>query len=260
MNLQTIFDASSDRLIDQAISSAVTSITHAWGEGREAQIVLTGGRTGRKIAQVLDLGLDRAIRNLEKIGNQSAKSSKKIHIWFSDERFVELDSPDRTDTTIINEFKQTLSHLVFHRVLTPSQVDNQSNDSATLTSALTKLNLATTDYSQQLSTTLSGNRFDCVILSMGEDGHVASCFPGQDDILNSKNSAEAVSNSPKPPSDRVTITLHQLAQTLAIYIFVLGSEKATPLKAVQDRADSAVVEQLRQNSPVGQIYLLTDQK
>jgi len=256
VNLQTIFDASSDRLIDQAISSAVTSITHAWGEGREAQIVLTGGRTGCKIAQALDLGLDRAIRNLGKIGNQSVESSKKIHIWFSDERFVELESPDRTDATIINEFKLMASYLVFHRVLTPSQIDNQANGLTTLA----KLDLATTDYSQQLSTTLSGNRFDCVILSMGEDGHVASCFPGQDEILNSKNSAAAVSNSPKPPSDRVTITLHQLAQTLAIYIFVLGSEKATPLKAVQDRADSAVVEQLRQNSPVGQIYLLTDQK
>ena len=243
MNLQTIFDASSDRLIDQAISSAVTSITHAWGEGREAQIVLTGGRTGRKIAQALDLGLDREIRN------QNLGSTSKIHIWFSDERFVEADDNDRTDSTIISEFKLILGHLVFHRVLTPSQI-NSSN----------KLEDAAAQYSQQISQTLLGNRFDCVILSMGEDGHVASCFPGQDEILNSKTGAAAVSDSPKPPRERVSLTLHQLAQTLAIYIFVLGSEKITPLKAVQDRANSAVVEQLRQNSPVGQIYLLTDQK
>ena len=243
MNLQTIFDASSDRLIDQAISSAVTSITHAWGEGREAQIVLTGGRTGRKIAQALDLGLDREIRN------QNLGSTSKIHIWFSDERFVEADDKDRTDSTIISEFKLILGHLVFHRVLTPSQI-NSSN----------KLEDAAAQYSQQISQTLLGNRFDCVILSMGEDGHVASCFPGQDEILNSKTGAAAVSDSPKPPRERVSLTLHQLAQTLAIYIFVLGSEKITPLKAVQDRANSAVVERLRQNSPVGQIYLLTDQK
>ena len=251
MNLQTIFDASSDRLIDQAISSAVTSITHAWGEGREAQIVLTGGRTGSKIAQALDLGLDREIRN------QNLGSTSKIHIWFSDERFVEADDNDRTDTTIISEFKLILGHLVFHRVLTPSQI----NSSIKLSNKVSnKLEDAAAQYSQQISQTLLGNRFDCVILSMGEDGHVASCFPGQDEILNSKTGAAAVSDSPKPPRERVSLTLHQLAQTLAIYIFVLGSEKITPLKAVQDRANSAVVEQLRQNSPVGQIYLLTDQK
>ena len=67
-------------------------------------------------------------------------------------------------------------------------------------------------------------------------------------------------DSPKAPKERVSLSLKQLAKTLQVYIFVIGEGKSDALGAVQARADSAVVEQLRQNSPVGQIYLLADRK
>ena len=46
---------------------------------------------------------------------------------------------------------------------------------------------------------------DLAILSVGEDGHIASLFP-YNDALKSKKPVVYVSNSPKPPSHRLTVT------------------------------------------------------
>lgn len=74
------------------------------------------------------------------------------------------------------------------------------------------------------SNTLSGVRtFDLVILGLGEDGHTASLFPGQD----VDNSADAVPvfNSPKPPSHRVTISQNRLNDTHEVMFLVTGAGK-----------------------------------
>ncbi len=50
-------------------------------------------------------------------------------------------------------------------------------------------------------------RSDLVLLSSGDDGHVASLFPGQDTLLNEEWRYLVTSASPKPPSNRVSLSL-----------------------------------------------------
>ncbi len=72
--------------------------------------------------------------------------------------------------------------------------------------------------------TLKGVRsFDLVILGLGEDGHTASLFPGQE----VDNSADAVPvfNAPKPPADRITISEKRLNNTHEVMFLVTGAGK-----------------------------------
>jgi 6-phosphogluconolactonase len=100
--------------------------------------------------------------------------------------------------------------------------------------------------------------FDIVILSMGEDGHIASCFPGDTKVLHSTESAASISNSPKPPAERTTITLHRLGQSEITFIFALGEGKREALVATLAGSSVMPIELLRQNSPSGEILILAD--
>jgi 6-phosphogluconolactonase len=47
---------------------------------------------------------------------------------------------------------------------------------------------------------------DLIFLGMGEDGYVASLFPGKPEAMRvDKSVYRAISNSPKPPPNRITL-------------------------------------------------------
>lgn len=69
---------------------------------------------------------------------------------------------------------------------------------------------------------------DFAILGMGGDGHIASLFPGRDW---SDGPSHAVRDSPKPPSDRVTLSLPTLASGVAL-VFALGAKKRPVIERV----------------------------
>ena len=65
---------------------------------------------------------------------------------------------------------------------------------------------------------------DIALLGMGEDGHTASLFPGNP-ALDSSDHAVAVFQSPKPPPERVSLTLHFLQQSLNKAVLTKGRGK-----------------------------------
>ncbi len=94
---------------------------------------------------------------------------------------------------------------------------------------------------------------DYVFLGMGEDGHVASLFPGEaPEQITSKAVYRAVVG-PKPPPDRVTLGYAALWAAKNLWVLVSGSGKsgalkqslspggATPLARVLSRRDQALI-------------------
>jgi 6-phosphogluconolactonase len=67
--------------------------------------------------------------------------------------------------------------------------------------------------------------FDCVLLGMGEDAHTASLFPGQAWEGAAHAPAIAVRNSPKPPSERVSLSASRLSDARQVMFFVTGAGK-----------------------------------
>jgi len=75
-----------------------------------------------------------------------------------------------------------------------------------------------------------GERFDVVLLGMGDDGHVASIFPGtREERADGEGEVVIATTSPLPPFERVSLTLPVLARGRALLMLVTGESKAARL-------------------------------
>ena len=66
---------------------------------------------------------------------------------------------------------------------------------------------------------------DVVVLGVGEDGHTASLFPGHPEVQ-ATGWAIGVRNSPKPPPERVSLTLPALQGARKVLVLATGPGKA----------------------------------
>lgn len=80
--------------------------------------------------------------------------------------------------------------------------------------------------------------FDLVLLGLGEDGHTASLFPGQQAGLD-ENHADvlAVYAAPKPPPERVSLSAARLSRTWRALFVVGGKAKRDAVQAWRAQAD-----------------------
>jgi len=69
-----------------------------------------------------------------------------------------------------------------------------------------------------------GGALDVALLGMGEDGHVASLFPGHA-ALSARGLVAMVKDSPKPPPWRITLTLSALRTATTTVLLVVGETK-----------------------------------
>lgn len=81
------------------------------------------------------------------------------------------------------------------------------------------------DYARQLGQT----PLHLVVLGMGPDGHTASLFPDHP-VLDAPGSVAFVTNAPKPPPQRITLTLPRINGAARIVLAVTGPEKRAALE------------------------------
>ena len=79
---------------------------------------------------------------------------------------------------------------------------------------------------------------DIALVGVGEDGHVASLFPGHP-ALDVEDSVLAVHDSPKPPAARISLTLRTLKQAETLIVLARGKGKAAVLARAM-RGDQAL--------------------
>jgi 6-phosphogluconolactonase len=80
--------------------------------------------------------------------------------------------------------------------------------------------------------------FDTVFLGMGEDGHTASLFPGKPTLNDLESDVIDVTDSPKPPAERVTLGLKPIRAARELVLVALGAGKADMLRRVFDGDES----------------------
>lgn len=67
---------------------------------------------------------------------------------------------------------------------------------------------------------------DLVLLGVGPDGHVASLFPNRKEISATEGWVLPVTESPKPPAERITLTMPVLNAAKLVAVVALGEGKA----------------------------------
>jgi len=192
-----VFDTAS-QLQDAATVAILKSAEAAIAARDRYTIVLAGGTTPKEIYQRL----------------RSADTDwSKWHVFYGDERCLPVDHADRNSRMADESWLQ-------HVAIPAGQIHAMPAE------------LGPDAAAQQYSQTLAEvGTFDCVLLGMGEDAHTASLFPGQtwEDAHNAP--AIAVRNSPKPPSDRVSLSASRLSGARQVMFFVTGAGKRDAMGA-----------------------------
>jgi 6-phosphogluconolactonase len=80
---------------------------------------------------------------------------------------------------------------------------------------------------------------DFVFLGMGEDGHIASIFPGDPIDESPTESYRPVFSAPKPPPQRVTLAMHAMVAARDVWVLASGDGKEKALgKSLSSAAET----------------------
>lgn len=90
-------------------------------------------------------------------------------------------------------------------------------------------------YAQELLA--AGGHFDVMMLGVGPDGHVASLFPGFPQLDAFDVLAVGVTGSPKPPPERISLTLQALRSSTSVWFLVSTEGKAAAVASALGGAD-----------------------
>jgi 6-phosphogluconolactonase len=94
-------------------------------------------------------------------------------------------------------------------------------------------------YDAALATELGGGALDLALLGVGEDGHIASLFPGHHALMQDELRTVAIEDAPKPPPRRLSLSLKFILQTKKIWLVAIGSRKLRVLQAAINKTSNS---------------------
>ena len=193
-----------NEFVSQVVTLVTTLANEAIKQTGAFHIVLCGGRTPVPIYEALRL-VDT---------NWSL-----WHFWLGDERMPSALAGLNRD--LIEE--SWLAHI-------PAKRENVHYIPVEL-----GIEEAVKQYNDSLKTV---NLFDLSLLGVGEDGHTASLFPGND-LGESGNSLEVlpVFNSPKAPKERISLSAKRLGLSKKVLFIAQGKEKKNIIDRIQSGED-----------------------
>ena len=139
----------------------------------------------------------------------------KVTVFVGDERMVALDHKDSNYGEILSLFDKDPELSKVKRIAPDTSLDVAT---------------AAHDFEHKISIE-NIIEFDLVWLGVGEDGHTLSLFPGNPALTEpTEDWVVPVYNSPKPPSERITLSLKALEYVDELVIFAVGASKQDALK------------------------------
>jgi 6-phosphogluconolactonase len=194
-----------ERVARRAADVMANHINDARTRGVDVHIALAGGTTPRRAYELLA---------------DMQGSWGGVNLWLGDERCVPEDHAESNTRMIRMSLLDRLRadegpHL--HHV----RADLTPEDAAWL-------------YASDIVRAM-GERpvFDVILLGLGPDGHTASLFPEHPEVASDMAPVIAVRNSPKPPPERISLTLPVLRRARFTLLLATGEEKADALARVR---------------------------
>jgi len=174
---------------EDVAEAAAADIARALRDGART-LVLTGGTTPIRCYQLLaELDVQWA----------------RVAVLFGDERCVPPDHPDSNYRMAKETLLDRVLPATVYRMPAELGPDEGADEYAEVVANVAPL--------------------DFVLLGVGEDGHVASLFPGHP-ALQADGLTVGIHDSPKPPPERVSLTLEALRDAGRVMILATGKGKA----------------------------------
>ena len=194
-----IRDGDADRLLQMAGRHLCDRLRAALAGRERVSLAVPGGRSVVKIFQAM---------------LREELDWRRVHFFVVDERLVPLDHPD-------SNFKLVQDHLVAPL----AQAGRIAPDNA----HPFVLDPASTDrgvgrYEKVLAE--HGFRYDAVLLSAGEDGHVGALYPHHHSVEDRHHGFIVMHDSPKPPPGRMTSSLSLIQTAGTAVLLFLGEAKS----------------------------------
>ena len=168
---------------------AAADIAEALRDGAKT-LVLTGGTTPQRCYELLsELDVEWG----------------RVAVLFGDERCVPPTDPDSNYRMVKQLLLDKVSPATVYRMPAELGPDEGADEYAQVIELVAPL--------------------DLVILGVGEDGHIASLFPGHP-ALKADGLTIGIHDSPKPPPERVTLTLQAIRDAGRVIILATGAGKA----------------------------------
>ncbi|GAB3822300.1 6-phosphogluconolactonase [Tessaracoccus terricola] len=134
----------------------------------------------------------------------------RLQLWWSDERFVPATDPDRNSLQAVTRLARTL------------EVNSATTHMMPAADGRLDAHQCASEYASELGDT----HFDITLLGVGEDGHVGSIFPNHQSFEATTKTVIGVTESPKPPAERITLTIPALNRTDELWFIANGTPKA----------------------------------
>ena len=234
-------DGATSGTTSRAASGTTSSATSAAAAAPFPSIALAGGSTPRSLYRLL---ADPAAPLRARIDWQA------VHFFWGDERHVPPDHPD-------SNFRMAREAMLDH-VQVPAahvhRIAGEEPDAARAARLYERELIEVFGLRREAAgggegaaggESAAGNaarewpRFDLVLLGLGEEGHTASLFPGSPALQEAQALVAAVHDAPKPPPERLTLTLPVINAARAVLFMVQGASKREALERVR-RRDPAV--------------------
>ncbi len=183
---------------EDVAAAAAADIAEALREGARS-LVLAGGTTPQRCYELL---------------SHMDIEWGRVTVLFGDERCVRPDHPDSNYRMARESLLDRVSPATVHRMAAELGPDEGAGLYAHIVASVSPL--------------------DVVTLGVGEDGHTASLFPGHP-ALKATALVVGIRDSPKPPPQRVTLTLPALQSARRVIILATGPGKAEAVARAKRR-------------------------
>lgn len=225
MPSKTVVKSDSQAVAESAAKATVDILSSAINTHGTAVWLLTGGTLPPAIYQIL-------VREY-----RDSLDWSKVIFGIDDERCVPFDSPDSSWLAAERELFGPLGSAVpaDHKLRPTTDQDAET---------------AATAYEQTLAA-LPKNadgvpRFDLAWIGLGDDGHTLSLFPNHPSSAPTDKLVIPVHDSPKPPADRISLTVKAMQGSAECFVIGAGAGKAPVIARAQNGDTSLPVQQVTQ--------------
>lgn len=193
----------------------------------------------------------------------------KVHIFMIDERCVPVTSEESNFRGIYEEFlrklissgklpEENVHAFHFEEIHEESCVIKYSEELSSVSRGNDLSNGNGLSKPENDVKSLPGQKFDIVILSAGEDGHVGSLFPNHKSIKDESEGYITVDEAPKAPSLRISASRKLLEKSDMGILLFFGEQKRKAFENFTNDKLSVIECPAKLTMKMGKVYVFSD--